>query len=110
MPRYVLLLPLNYNDKTRVPRRILNRIFDNIFALAGGYRIGGTGRGAYRMASGRKQIDVTQEVWVVVREKDEARLRSMVAGFARMLKQESIYLERVESTVEFISSPADEDD
>lgn len=36
MPRYVLLLPLNYNNKTRVPKKILNRILDDIFALAGG--------------------------------------------------------------------------
>jgi hypothetical protein len=110
MPRYVLLIPLNYNDKTRVPRKILNRIFDDIFALAGGYRLGSIGRGAYRMASGRKQIDVTQEDWVVVREKDEAALRKMVAGFAKLLDQESVYFERVESTVEFILPPADEED
>lgn len=110
MARFVLLLPLNYNDKTKVPRKILNRIFDDIFALAGGYRIGGAGRGAYRMKTGRKQVDVTQEIWVVVPEKDEPALRKMIAGFARLLDQESIYLERVESTVEFIPPPADEDD
>jgi hypothetical protein len=109
MPRFVLLLPLNYNDKTRVPKKTLNRIFDDLYALAGGYRIGGTGRGAYRMKGGRKQVDVTQEVWVVVPEKDEAALRKLVAGFSRLLKQESIYLERVESTVEFISPPEEDD-
>lgn len=59
------------------------------------------------MASGRKQIDMTQEVWVVVREKDVTALRKMVAGFARLLNQESIYFERVESVVEFVPPATD---
>jgi hypothetical protein len=39
---------------------------------------------------------------VAVDEGDEGVLRDMVAGFAALLEQEAIYLERVNSTVEFI--------
>jgi hypothetical protein len=110
MPRYVLLVPLNYNDKSKVSRRVLNRIYDDLYRLAGGYRLGSLGQGAYRMKSGKKQVDVTQEVWIVVPERDEVQLRELVAEFAKLLGQESMYLERIDSTVEFISPPAEEED
>jgi hypothetical protein len=108
MPRFVLLIPLNYNDGSRVPKKVLNRILDDLYRLAGGYRLAGTGKGAHRMKSGKKQVDVTQEIWVVVPDKDEGELRRLVAGIAQLLEQESIYLERLESSVEFIAPAADE--
>jgi hypothetical protein len=54
------------------------------------------------MKSGHKQVDWSIEVWVAVEEQDENELKEMVAGFAELLGQESIYLEKVNSTVEFI--------
>ena len=104
--KYVLLLPLTYNDKSKVPKDVKKRIFDSLFRLAGGHHIAGKGRGAYRMKSGQKQVDWSLEVWVAVEEQDEGALKEMVAVFAELLGQESIYLERVNSTVEFIPPKA----
>ena len=104
--KYVLLLPLTYNDKTKVPKLLRRRIFDDLYRLANGYHIAGKGRGAYRMKSGQKQVDWCLQVWVAVEEQDEQALKEMVAGFAELLGQESIYLERVNSTVEFIPPKA----
>lgn len=104
--KYVLLLPLTYNDKSKVPKDVRRRIFDELYRLANGYHIAGKGRGAYRMKSGQKQVDWSLQVWVAVEEQDEDALKEMVAGFAELLGQESIYLERVNSTVEFIPPKA----
>ncbi len=104
--KYVLLLPLTYNDKSKVPKDVRRRIFDDLYRLANGYTIAGKGRGAYRMKSGKKQVDWTLQVWVAVEEEDEDALKEMVAGFAELLGQESMYLERVNSTVEFIPPKA----
>lgn len=100
--KYVLLLPLTYNDKSKVPKDVRKRIFDDLFRLAGGHHIAGEGEGAYRMKSGKKQVDRSLEVWVVIEEADEQALIDMVAGFATLLGQESMYLEKVNSTVLFV--------
>jgi hypothetical protein len=100
--KYVMLLPLTYNDKSEVPKEVRDQIEDEIFLLAGGYRFGAIGPGAYRMKSGEKQIDVTQEVWIAVEEEDVPALKEMVGRFAALLGQETIWLERTGGTVEFI--------
>jgi hypothetical protein len=100
--KYVLLLPLTYNDKSEVPKDVWRRIFDDLFRLANGYHIAGKGKGAYRMKSGQKQVDWSLEVWVAVEEEDEEALKEMVAEFAGLLGQEALYLERVNSSVEFV--------
>ena len=100
--RYVLLLPLTYNDGARVPKKVRDQIEDEIYLLAGGYRYGAAGKGAYRMQSGHKQIDVTQEVWIVIEEEDESALKQLAGKFATLLDQETIYLERTDGKPEFI--------
>lgn len=101
--KYVMLLPLTYNDGSHVPQAVQDCIFDDLYLLAGGYRLGGTGKGAYRMKDGSKQIDDSLEVWVVVDEEDQSALIELVAKFCELLDQESIYLEKVHSDVEFVT-------
>jgi hypothetical protein len=54
------------------------------------------------MKDGSKQVDESLEVWAVVSEEDEAALKELVGRICVMLDQECVYLERVQSTVEFI--------
>ena len=61
--KYILLLPLTYNDKSKVLKSVKDQILDELFVLAGGYHVAGTGRGAYRMKSGEKQVDYLLEIW-----------------------------------------------
>ena len=98
----ILLIPLTYNDGSRVPEEILDEIYDALFALCGGYTLAGTVRGAYRMTNGSKQTDVLEQVWVAYEEADELPLRELVARFCRMLGQETMYLEFTAATVELI--------
>ena len=100
--KYVMLLPLTYNDKSKVPKSVKDQIFDELFLLAGGYHVAGVGKGAYRMKSGQKQIDYSLEVWLAIEGADEPTLREMVARFGAMLGQEAMYLERTGGTVELI--------
>ena len=100
--KYILLLPLTYNDKSKVPKSVKEQILGDLFALAGGYHIAGTGQGAYLMTSGEKQVDYSLEIWLAIEEKDEQELKALVAKFGALLGQEVMYLERTGSTVEFI--------
>jgi hypothetical protein len=100
--KYVLLLPLQYNDGRHVPQQILDGMLDEIFVLAGGYSIAGTVKGAYRMKDGTKQEDESWQVWIGVREEEIPDLEKMVAKFGKELGQEMMYLERTGGTINFI--------
>lgn len=102
-PKYVLLLPLNYNDGSEVPKEVRDGFLEELFILAGGHHIAGSGTGAYRMRDGTKQVDHSLQVWVAVEEEDVPALKRIVATYAGILKQESLYLERAGGTVEFIA-------
>ncbi|MEX0712809.1 MAG: hypothetical protein WD278_10695 [Pirellulales bacterium] len=102
--KYVLLVPLDYNDGTLVSEDMLTHIEEELYLLAGGFTVAGEGRGAYRMKTGEKQVDRSLQFWVVVDEGQENALRELVSGFGAMLGQESMYLERTGSTVEFVPS------
>lgn len=103
--KYVMLLPLTYNDKSKVPKEVRDRIEDEIYLFAGSFRYCAAGKGAYRMESSEKQVEVTQEVWIALEEEKEPALKEMVGRFAALLRQETIYLERTGGTVEFIPPP-----
>jgi hypothetical protein len=108
--KYVLLLPLNYNDGTPVPRKERNRICDEIFELAQGYGLAGEVTGAYRMKDGSKQKDRSVIIWIGIHDKQKRDLKRLVAKFARELGQETLYLERTGGTIEFIQPLPLEDD
>jgi len=100
--KYLMLLPLTYNDQSRVPKAVLEEILERIYVFSGGYTIAGAARGAYRMKSGQKQVDHSLQVWIVIDEAEEPELKRLVAEFCKLLDQESIYLERTAGEVDFI--------
>ena len=100
--KFVLLIPLAYNNGKAVPRAVISRILDEIFVLAGGHTVAGTVQGAYRMQDGTRQEDESLQVWIGVREQEVSDLKRMVAKFGRMLGQESMYLERTGGTIGFV--------
>jgi hypothetical protein len=102
MTKFVLLLPLRYNDGRDVPRQVLLGMLEELYVLAGGHTIAGTVQGAYRMADGAKQQDESLQVWIGVREEEVSDLRTMVAKFGKTLGQETMYLERTGATIDFI--------
>ncbi len=100
--KYILLLPLRYNDGREVHEVVQESILDAVYQLADGYTIGSTVTGAYRMKDGSKQMDRLQEIWMLVDAVREPLVRPMVAKFAAMLEQEVMFLERTDSSVDFV--------
>jgi hypothetical protein len=103
-PCYILV-PLTYNDGTRVEGELHDDILDRIWVAFGGYRIEGTRRGAYRRQdTGKKQVEITQRICVTVDgETGIEQLRAMVSDIATILGQETMYFEVARgSTVEFV--------
>jgi hypothetical protein len=107
MNRCIILVPLNYNDGTPVPRKVLTQIRRELDEAFDGHTIGGTVEGTYRMANGSMAQDACLEVWVAIEPFQQELLRKMTAKYARMLKQESIWFEVTNSKVDFIR-PDDE--
>lgn len=103
--KFVLLVPLNYNDGSEVAPEVREKILDDLFLLAGGYTVAGTVTGAYRMRDGSRQVDQSLQVWVGVGAEEVGQLKTLVARFAALLGQESMYLERSGGTIEFIAPP-----
>jgi hypothetical protein len=107
--KYILLVPLRYNDQTSVPKLVLNDLLQEIFILAGGYHVAGRGKGAYKMKSGEKQVDTTLEVWIAIEDTAVSELRHLVARYCSILGQESMYLEETGGTVDFVAPEQPED-
>jgi hypothetical protein len=101
--KVTILLPLNFNDGSKVPRSEINAILQECFDVFGGWTVPGKTKGAYPMKStGKQQTDRALEVWVAVPEDQVSVLRRMTGAFAARLRQESLYFEVTGSTVEFI--------
>jgi hypothetical protein len=100
--KYTVLIPLNYNDGTKVPDAELDEIYNKFYTLAGGYTLTGTVTGAFRTKDGSKQVDRSTIVWVGIDDDQEAKLKQLVAEICSRLRQEAIYLERTEGAIEFI--------
>jgi hypothetical protein len=98
----ILLVPLTYNDGSRIPAAVLDEIYEELFVLSGGHTSAGTVKGAYRMKDGSKQTDVLEQVWVAYEEEDKPVLREVVSRFCSLLGQEAMYLEFTDSVIELI--------
>jgi hypothetical protein len=98
----ILLIPLTYNDGSRVSQEVLEGIYEALFVQSGGHTSAGMVRGAYRMRDGTKQTDVLEQVWVAYEEADKPALRELVARFCSLLSQEMMYLEFTDSVIELI--------
>lgn len=101
LPKFILLVPLNYNDGRKVPKKVILDFKAKLFALAGGYTIAGTVEGAYPMADGTK-IEESLQIWIALKEEYVPELKRAVAELGADLGQESMYFERTGSMVDFI--------
>ena len=104
--KYLLLVPTTFNDGTSVPAEVFVELEESLFLRFSGCTVCGTVRGTYRMANGKKAIDHLVQVWIVVQDGQENELRQIVAELGAKLGQETMYLERTGSTVEFIAPVA----
>ena len=102
LQKFILLVPLRYNDGAEVPNQVILDFQEKLFALGGGFTIAGTVEGAYRMADGTKRIDHSLEIWIGLKEEYVPDLEQAVAELGAKLGQESMYLERTGGMIHFI--------
>lgn len=100
--RFILLVPLSYNDGTEVSRDVILDFKEKLYALGGGFTDAGTVQGAYQMADGTKQVDDSLQLWIVLQDEYVPELERLVAELGAKLGQESMYLERTRGEVFFI--------
>lgn len=110
LKKVTLLIPLTFNDGTAVSRETLDAIEEEIYFAFNGWTVAGEVHGAYRMRqTGQKQVEQLLQVWVVVEEAQLDELRQLVAKYATLLAQESMYFEVGASHVEFIRPLSEKD-
>ncbi len=102
LPKFILLIPLNYNDGTEISKEVILDFEEELFAIGGGCTNAGTVEGAYRMADGSKQIDQLLQLWIGLPEEFVPDLESLVGKLGATLGQESMYFERTGSRISFI--------
>lgn len=109
LQKYIVLVPLSLNDGTPVAAETIMGFLEQLYLLADGWSMEGAVEGAYKMAEGKKQIDQTQKIWIWVRESQYPELRRIVSELGAKLGQESMYLERVYASLDFVEpSPKEE--
>jgi hypothetical protein len=98
----VVLIPLTYNDGTKVPQAALRRIRAELFAAFQGWTIEGVVKGAYRMRTGEQRVEDLQKISVILRESQLPQLESMVGKWAAQLGQETMLMRMADSAIRFI--------
>jgi len=104
----ILLLPTAYNDGKDVPPSVLSGIFRELDTEFDGYSQGGLVRGTYTMDDGTLVRDKSLMVWFILPndEKHVALVRRKAAKFAKILRQESLYMEVLDVDAEFVRPSA----
>ncbi len=105
----IILIPLTYNDGSRIAKGTLQGIFDEMFTVFHGWTIEGEVKGAYRMETGEKRVEKLVRVAIVLERAELPILRRMVAKWCSLLGQETMLLEITGSSVEFVPPRFEED-
>src|SRR6266446_8803848 len=98
----VFLLPLTYNDGSRIPKETIDNILAELFFVFDGWTVESEVKGAYRMHSGEERVEKLLRVAVLLQRDEVAGLRRMVGRWAAQLGQEAMYFEISDSQIEFI--------
>lgn len=102
LPKFILLIPLNYNDGTEVPKEVILDFQEELFLLGGGFTEAGTVKGAYQMEDGSRQVDHSLQLWIGLPDEYIPDLERLVGRLGAKLGQESMYLERTGGQIHFI--------
>ncbi len=98
----IVLIPLTYNDGTKVPEAVLACIEQEVFVAFQGWTAEGVVKGAYRMQSGEKRVEELQKYSVVIDEPQVPELEKMVARWGAILEQEAMLLKIADVAVKFV--------
>lgn len=102
------LVPVAFNDGTAVPEAVIERFYDDIFIISGGWTEEGLVRGAYQMNDGSKKIEWMRKLCIVFESEDESEIKAVISKYCAIFGQECMYYEVGDSMVEFIEPSQDE--
>jgi len=105
----IVLIPITFNDGSKVPRATLDAIYDEAYGEFDGWTMEGTVTGAYRMQSGAKAVDRLRKLSIILHKSEVPVLEEMVRRWGVMLGQEAMLLKISESQVKFIISRSEEE-
>ena len=98
----IVLIPLTYNDGSKVPQDVLLGIFEEIYVAFHGWTNEGTVKGAYQMKTGQKQGEDLLKVSVVMDPSQVPELEAMVSAWCARLGQETMLLKIADYTIKFV--------
>lgn len=98
----IVLIPLTYNDGTKVSQDVLLGIFEEIYVAFHGWTNEGAVKGAYRMQTGQKQVEDLLKVSIVLDQSQIPDLEAMVSLWCARLGQEVMLLKIADYTVKFV--------
>jgi hypothetical protein len=104
----IVLIPIMFNDGTKVPRATPDAIYDEAYAAFNGWTLEGTVTGAYRMQSGSKAVERLRKLSIILPKSELSALEEMIRRWGKMLRQEAMLLKVSESEVKFILSGPEE--
>jgi hypothetical protein len=105
----VVLIPLTYNDGTKVPPGTIESIYDQLYRSFHGWTTEGTVRGAYRMRSGQRRVEKLLKFSVILDEVRLPALEAMVAAWCAQLGQEGMLLKVTDATVRLVPPRGEEE-
>jgi hypothetical protein len=97
-----VLIPLTYNDGTRVPRDTIESIYEELYLAFHGWTVEGTVKGAYRMQTGQQRVEDLLKVSVILDESQLRELEAMVARWCAKLGQETMLVRIANFIIEFV--------
>jgi hypothetical protein len=81
----------------------IDHFCDCLVDMFGGYTSDGLCNGKYKMKDGSIVTDTCRKIIVCIEDKEIFALRGLCIEMATDMRQESIYLERTSSVVEFVA-------
>src|SRR5207248_2649382 len=98
----IVLIPLAYNDGTKIAHDILKSIYAEAYAKFSGWTLEGKVTGAYRMQTGQRVVEKLQKLSIILPESQLRELEQMVARWAALLLQEVILPKVTDARVNFV--------
>jgi hypothetical protein len=88
-----MLIPTRYNDGSKIPSNVLDKIPMKLCEAFGRYNRNGYSKGSYKMKDGSISKDRSARVWVAMNAEHVGKFKELAGEFAAILEQESLCTE-----------------
>jgi hypothetical protein len=99
MKKVTVLIPMNYNNGSPVPKQIFTQFEKQLLRIAGGYSMDGIVEGGWR-ADETDYFDKSKR-YIILTDQVEV-IKSLTIEIGKQLEQQAMYFEVQETNIEFI--------